>query len=72
MKKQSIVPKHISVKVTVTAECPYCKIKQGQLVTQGFNVLFCLPEEGGCGKYFVVDMWFEAKMTTFEMVEVIE
>ena len=56
----------------VMAKCPYCEVKQEYIARQGFNVLLCYPEEGGCDRYFVIDMQFVAKITTFEMVEVAE
>ena len=60
----------IKHEVDVDVKCPYCDVIQGQIVKQGFNTLLCYVEEsGGCGRYFIVDIWFVVKTTVFEMVE---
>lgn len=59
----------INGEVDVSIECPCCKTKQKQLVTQGWNVLLCYLEENGCDRYFAINMRLEARVTIFEMRE---
>lgn len=60
-------------KVEVGIRCPYCGVKQSQLVDPivvGPQVVLCYSEEGGCDLYFAVHVCTEYVVReTYELVQ---
>lgn len=55
----------------VKTTCPYCGWKQSRRYEEsGKQIINCWPDDGGCGKWYVIDLYVRVEHITYRLDKV--